>query len=284
MKKFYYLMATIIFCLCMNYSAKAQRNTRQLLSYTAVFECNILGEEVNLKDPISAKGDALFDSIGTKSIGDKDYFIIKFLNYEDNPALQSQFNFKLDSTSIQKSNQITLTDRTELIKFFLISEPDYLGKSIKYTKESHLNMTVGTLTIPIKLRFAHNRIYDFSKDITLSGAGGIRYKADWLHENALIPYIGVGITSISLDSTNTFGDIKNSSDRSGVTIVTGLVFESKKGVQIGLTAGWDYLARKENIDWINNGNLWFGFGIGFSLFSESQGSISTENLTNIKTK
>jgi hypothetical protein len=244
--------------------------TRRLSTFTAIYECTVKGENSNLSDPMIAQAGALFDSIGVKEIGSTKYFIIKFLVYTGNPKLQSTYNLKIAVDSLSKYNGADLWNQTELHKFFLISESDFLGKSISFIKESTVSMTYGALTIPIKLRFESGKIYDSSKDLTLGSVAGIRFKPQCMKGNSLVGYFGLGITSVSLDSSNTFGEITGVSDRSAITLTSGIMFESRKGIQVGITAGWDYIGRKEQIDWVNNGNLWLGFGVGFSLFSESK--------------
>ncbi len=250
----------------------------------------------------------LFDSIGTVEISNENYVIIFVTKFdEDYPEEITRFNIKLDDEEkeIFKSDKnsilseidipkdsstykITLKSQMENQKamkaelnqkissnqlkykrFFLIRKTDFDTKSIKSVGCNCGDLVGGALTIPIKLRFESNRIYDFSKDITIGAVGGWRFNCIHCDKLHIIPYLGLGLTSISLDSTNTFGAVSTTSDRSGITAVTGIMFETNKGLQIGFSGGWDFIAKKENIDWVNNGNFWFGFGVGYSLFSES---------------
>ncbi len=125
--------------------------------------------------------------------------------------------------------------------------------------------TAGTATMPFKWR--HTGGEDFSKDLAISNLGGVKYK---INDNwSVSALLGLGISSVKLDSANTKGTIKENSDFAAFTISTGVVIEFKR-LQFGVFTGWDNLSTSSRNNWIYQGRNWLGFGIGFSLYSESE--------------
>jgi len=302
MRKIALRLFSLICALALLNQMHGQSNRRISTGISAIYECDILGttksgDAAPEKFEWDLEQGIYFDSIGTRSIDGKNYIIISIFDYKNRFKIErSRFNLKFqddddkvflgkelyegsgkgtfqmeESDLVIKRQELKLKLRNNLVKykFFLIAEEDFMSKSERTDGCNCGSLTGGALTIPIKLRLDNSlRVNDFSKDITIGGVAGWRFNCPHCEKLDIIPYVGLGITSISLDSTNTFGSVTNSSDRSGVTAVIGIMFENDKGLQVGLSGGWDHLATKEGIDWVNNGNFWFGFGVGYALFSE----------------
>lgn len=250
---------------------------RQLLHDMPIYPCSITGDRNPILPAEIGIKLAKFDSIGAvSSAGTVTHYIVRFLNYKDE-TLQSTYNYKLtpqeitsDTKSVRRNTDVSIR------KYFLISKSDYDIGTRSIVEEKNFTITGGALTVPIKLRFNNNRINDFSKDITLSTVCGGKIKINQPMGGYLIPFVGVGISSVSLDSVNTNGELKGTSERGAATVVGGFMYETDKGLQISLTCGWDHLRKSESIDWCYNGNFWLGLGVGFSLLSEPSNSKTTE--------
>jgi hypothetical protein len=132
--------------------------------------------------------------------------------------------------------------------------------------------TFGTVVLPFKYRNIGN---DFTKDLTLSNIGGIKrnfYNGDI----SLAGLVGIGISSIRLDSANTTGNVLTTQDRAAITLPIGLVFQWN-GLQVGAFMGWDWLSGNSLDGWVHQGKPWLSLGIGITLFSESSLKKNEEN-------
>lgn len=267
----------------------------------ALIETNLAGNPVTPPATETLTQGILFDSLGIITDGaGVQRVIIKVLNWDTGNILnpdrntdkQARYNYtgvtkaELDADAWRLRNAFRDSDKTtdkiaadpkKYQKYFTMALSDYKGLSKKSSYVPRWSLSAGALTVPIKLRFDNNlRLQDFNKDISISAVGGFKYQR---HEGGsawMLPYFGVGLVSISLDSLNTQGEITSASDRSGITLCTGIMYQSAKGVQLSITGGWDYLRRREQIDWTDNGNFWVGFGIGMALFSENSAGLETD--------
>ena len=83
--------------------------------------------------------------------------------------------------------------------------------------------------------------------------------------------IGAGIGSVNLNSSNASGITDGKAqDVATLNFFSGLMLEYKK-VQAGIYVGVDQINNQSEYQWNSNGNLWFGFGIGFNVFKISLG-------------
>lgn len=146
-------------------------------------------------------------------------------------------------------------------RYFLISESDLEMYSVAV--KSRYGPCAGVATLPFKYRPTSG---DFTKDITLTGLGGFKYtNRVGVDFNTML---GIGISSVTIDSSNTNAKYKSSGEFSAITLSFGEVIEWKK-LQFGVFIGIDMVRRADVHSWINQGKPWLGFGIGFSVFSES---------------
>jgi hypothetical protein len=125
------------------------------------------------------------------------------------------------------------------------------------------NASAGAVTMPFKYR-PDSRSFD--KDVSLSGMGGVSFSFN--SNFKMSGLIGIGLSDVTINETNTDGRISESSNVSALTLSTGLVFQYK-AVQAGLFIGCDNLSDSNKDNWESHGNLWFGAGIGISIYSES---------------
>lgn len=123
----------------------------------------------------------------------------------------------------------------------------------------------GSAILPFKFR---SQTGDFKKDLAISGLGGMKISSTRGYFSfALVS--GIGVSSVSVDSLNTFGVVKKTEERAAITIPLGVVIEWRK-LQIGIFTGWDWLAKSSTDNWRYQGKHWLAMGIGFSIFSEEK--------------
>ena len=156
---------------------------------------------------------------------------------------------------------------TAVQRFFLL--PTGYVDMFATTVLSRWDPLVGACVLPFKLRPQDG---DFTKDISLSGMGGFKYRPGRSDAFSIGGLIGVGLSNVTLDSLNTEGRITEASDRSAITISAGAVLQWER-MQIGLFIGWDHLGKADRKRWINQGAHWFGIGIGVNIFSDESSSV-----------
>ncbi|GGX08754.1 hypothetical protein [Aquimarina muelleri] len=131
----------------------------------------------------------------------------------------------------------------------------------------------GFYTIPFKIRIDN---FDFEQNINFGMNIGFQFRFNkkiedsWLYE----PSIGIGISSINLNSKNS--NVSEERTASAFSSSIGLILHFDKNINIGLFSGMDFLGNSDiEADWKYNKKIWFGIGvnIGFSL-SESKGESS----------
>lgn len=154
-----------------------------------------------------------------------------------------------------------LTSGQPVTRYFKITDSQLRNFAEKLA--SKWEPTYGTLILPVKLRFSPS---DFTKDLTVSGTGGAKWNFLPSKELSLSFIAGAGISSVTVDSSNTEGNVLEESDRAALTFMGGAVIQWK-ALQIGVFCGADWLTRKNEDNWDYHGKPWLGFGIGISLFS-----------------
>ncbi len=123
----------------------------------------------------------------------------------------------------------------------------------------------GSTVLPFKFR---PQTGDFKKDLALSALGGVKLSSTRGYLSLAL-VTGIGVSSVSLDSLNTFGVVKKTEERAAITVPLGLVIEWRR-LQIGVFAGWDWLAKSSEDNWRYQGKHWLALGIGFTIFSEEK--------------
>jgi|GEM_PF-4928497 len=138
---------------------------------------------------------------------------------------------------------------------------------------SRLSPTFGAIALPFKYRPQKGVV---TKDISLGGVGGVRYRPWRRQEFFISATVGVAATSITVDSTSTAGEFKSKTESAGITFPIGLMFQWEK-VQFGLFTGWDMLFDANREDWIYQGKQWLSLGVGIGIYSEDSQARSKGN-------
>jgi hypothetical protein len=210
-----------------------------------LYECTIRGTAIDSILMIGEPG-AVFTVVNTTGC---DSLIIRFWEWKENKALNMRLCFA-DSLYSKR-------------KYFTVSKKDIRERVAK--RYSHNpGFTAGTILIPFKLRLQK---FDFSKDLTLGPAAGVRFRLSHYNPDYVNVMAGMGITSVTIDGHSTDGHIVESSEVPALTPSLGFVFEVNNTLQAGVFCGWDYIAHNDEIHFIYNGKTWLSFGLGYSLIS-----------------
>ncbi|MBX2980482.1 MAG: hypothetical protein KF905_14435 [Flavobacteriales bacterium] len=263
-------VACIFLSLCTTANAQVHLSHVMLVDKSLEL-CDGKGNTLNIRPthrtaPAGAKF-SISDSIA-------DDYIIRFWNWtnKDEVAAQKMIRKASDSLppddALKRAQSLTNNLHTELAtgaELFFKLEKKALSVCTEplYARFSPL---VGASVLPFKLR---PQTGEFTKDITLSGMGGVKIRPWRKNSFSIGALLGVGITSISLDSLNTEGRVTQPSDRSAITMSTGLVMQWER-LQVGLFMGWDHLNKSDRRLWTHQGCHWLALGIGVSIFSEDK--------------
>lgn len=151
-------------------------------------------------------------------------------------------------------------------KIYTISREEF-DKSARAKAKAEERVNVGLLTLPFKARPQDEFSYDteFNLNTTLS------FKLTNLWGAGVNAQVGAGIGSVSLNNVNAAGLAEDEAqDVAVLTFLGGLMIQYNK-VQAGLYIGVDQINNQAKYNWESNGNIWFGFGIGFNVFKISVG-------------
>lgn len=149
-------------------------------------------------------------------------------------------------------------------KIYTISKTDfdaYAKANEKIEKKEILSF--GILTLPFKARPQDD--FSFNSEFNLNTTLNIRLKS--FADTSINLQLGGGIGTVGLNTSNADGLSEDEAqDVSTLTLLSGLMVEYKN-VQVGLYLGADNINNQSNYKWKSNGNVWFGFGVGYDLFN-----------------
>jgi len=219
----------------------------KLLVEVPLYECTILGDLTDSTLMVAEPG-YVFTVVNTTG----DAYIIRFWEWKENKALNFRLCFA-DSLCVKR-------------KYFVVSSPD-IGERAALRYSRNPGFTAGTILIPFKLRLQR---FDFSKDITLGPAAGVRFRLSHYNPNYVNFLAGMGITSVTLDAHSTDGFLEEDREVPALTPSIGFVFELSNVMQAGMFCGWDYIAHNSEIHFIYHGKTWLSFGLGYSLISVNE--------------
>lgn len=150
-------------------------------------------------------------------------------------------------------------------KVFIISKEEFLLKAkISETPE---RLSIGILSLPFKLRLQDE--ISFESDFNLNSTLNINIRD--IKSAELHFQLGSGIGGVNLTSSNSEGiQDGNQIKASALTLLCGPMIQYKK-VQAGIYIGLDFINNQNYYKWRYQGLPWFGFGIGYQLFSVQMG-------------
>jgi hypothetical protein len=220
------------------------RSDYKLLVEVPMYECMITGLVTDTTLMVAEPG-SVFTVVNVTD----ENVVIRFWEWKENKALTAKFCFA-DSLCLSR-------------KYYAVSDKT-LCERVAERFNRDPGFTAGTVLIPFKLRLQK---FDFSKDVTLGPAAGVRFRLSHYSSNYVDGIIGTGITSVTLDGQSTDGTIDESSDAPALTPFLGFVFELSNVVQAGLFCGWDFISHNNEINFIYQGKTWLSIGLGYSLIS-----------------
>lgn len=188
-------------------------------------------------------------------------------------------NASFVSKKEEYNDKIYTVNKTEFFKYAYVPE----------TKESKSDIfSIGLLTLPFKAR----PISDKGNDLRFDTEFNFNSTLNWCFGNwrdiKFNIQAGGGIGSVGIDPSTADGlavtgegEESRALDVATLTVLSGIMMQYKK-VQVGVYAGVDYINNNPTYQWNHNGDIWLGFGIGFSVFEFSLGKESSDTTNNEK--
>ena len=249
---------------------------------TAVYNSDIFGVHVkntHEEPPIGSKFKVIHETDTTYVISFSMWKLPKSKTQENTIFYNNQLDkikrFNLKTVDIENTEFIKKDEPiTENIRYFVVYKVNLDKKCVSIEEDSKWQSVSGAMVLPFKLRPQNG---DFTKDVTINGIVGAGYKFTKYH--TLNGMLGLGIASVTLDSLNTKGTLRKSSDRAAISLNLGLLYQYKQ-IQIGVIAGFDFLNQTSADNWIYNKKLWFGLGVGVNLFKSDDKPSDTPEIKN----
>jgi hypothetical protein len=234
--------------------------------------------QLNNNVPIIGSPSALFsNSIGSTKNAEylEPYVKFRVISITDSIVKLIALNYRVvsDSTKIKERNEIAdrvYKDEIYNNKVYTISTSNFNAFSEKV--EPKERFSIGLLTLPFKARPQNDVTFD--TEFNLNSTLNIRLFE--IAGSSLNYQIGAGIGSVGLNTSNASGlSDTEAQDVATLTLLNGLMLQYKR-IQVGLYAGVDHINNQKNYNWESNGNIWFGFGIGYNLFDISLSSLKNQ--------
>lgn len=247
-KKVWILLVLVYFTSILFSQTEADKNNVakyfQFVIECPMYKCDITGK-INDSTRLIAPPNAKFILVEHHDT----YCIIRFTLLPTNKKIKTSFYVTDDFTNYT---------------YFLITKAQLDFKAEKIQR-SDLQLLVGNIFTPIKLRF---KPFDFSKDISVGTTFGLKYAVHEKQNTAIDALMGIGISSIVIDSFSTKQSMLATNDLLSFTLSCGMVLEFGNA-QIGIFSGLDFIsnANQQQYEWIYKNKPWISFGIGYSLFS-----------------
>lgn len=218
---------------------------------------SVFKSEKELLDMSYAKGFAqsthyvTYVSKGT--IDKTSYILFRYWTFDDKGRQQPTENKKITMQDYTKYNG----------EYFLMTESDFDD----FTIEVSNRMQFSALTVPIKLRL---KPFDFSENAGLGAA--LLYKPRRLRSTNLMNGVsfalGAGLTNVSLDSTNTRGEVESSAIGRAFSYYAGVIY-TLGDINLCLLFGADNVAARDTRKWTYQNDMWIGLGFGLQFSSLS---------------
>lgn len=232
-----------------------------------------LDESINLKNSNQAQRDSIKTRQIIKTVNDS----IRMQTYKSSNRFTYNFTLSEENKGyIEKAP-----------KYFLVENDLLEDRARKYWKKGSLQVTAGTIVLPVKLRFND---FQFSQDFSLGAFFGGQWR---IHEHK--PYFfnfggTIAISSVLVTEANTHPDSERELGEGGFqnlaafTLALGMVLEFDR-VQLGVFTGWDWINNnRETLNspgsvtgeqefdfWNYQGKSWLSLGLGFSILSRPSG-------------
>jgi len=172
---------------------------------------------------------------------------------------------KDESTEISKASYYNY-------KLFSITKEEFQTKA-EETPETPDRFSIGILTLPFKFRPQDEKTFEAQFNLSST----LNWRLTNFPTTNVYLQLGAGLGSVELNSNNSLGIGPDENiNAATLTMFTGLMLQHKK-VQAGIYCGVDQINNQQHYQWRNNGNLWFGFGVGYQLFNVNLGGGNSKN-------
>jgi hypothetical protein len=236
-----------------NNTTNPDQNTRILYKkYEFILECPMYRCDI---EGVKLDKERLIAQVGSKFLlieVKKDTCIIRFLiNSKKNKRKKLDFS----------------DDEVEYYKYFKITKAQLDYKTIPANTQK-FSFTLGSVITPLKLRL---KPFDFAKDFSIGSTFGVKYLKSDLAPISFSGLIGLGVSSVSLDSFSTRGSIRNRQETLAFSPSIGVMLEFGSA-QIGLFTGIDMLSSSNPIfdNYIYKNQPWISIGLGYSIYTGSK--------------
>lgn len=170
-------------------------------------------------------------------------------------------HFKPILEKVRKFETLNQDVNNNLTRYFLIDEgfiTNYCTKKI-----NKIVPTSGATALPFKWR---PKTKEVIPNFSFAGLVGARWNVKAKSTLTFSALIGLGLSTVALDSNNAKGLNISGSDRSAITIPVGVV-TNWRGIQFGVFSGLDFISNNKIDKWMNQGKPWFSIGLGISVFT-----------------
>lgn len=276
LRKISLTLALLSITVCSSFAQQTNR-FHKLIGEAILQECDINGSEKGF-DPIVVPSGSKFTIVGVKTVGEQEYYIIRFWAWDTTGInnINSKNAFQIDTVLSKKD--ITIRENyskaakynydfsrpVENLRFFRIQKSTLEFYATEIV--SRWSPSIGSIALPFKYRYQSG---EFKKDLSIASMGGIKMQINSKRTASFTFLVGVGISSVGLDSLNTKGKVLETQDRSAVSLSAGIVYQWDR-LQIGIFTGNDWLTTPNKDNWSYQGKNWLSIGIGVSLFSEDK--------------
>ena len=225
------------------------QSTEKYKQYKFKLECPMFRCDINGKIIDSTQQIAEINSKFLLIYSERDECIIRFL-------VNTKRNAK-------RNLNLTGHDKTTF-RYYLIKQAqlDFKAEPADFKQ---WNLTVGNVVTPIKLRF---NPFVFNKDFTIGPTFGTKYKPNQYSLGSINMVLGIGISSVTLDSLSTSGFINKTQEYLAFTPSVGIMLEVRNS-QFGIFSGFDLLSSASDVSkyYIYKKSPWISIGFGYAIFS-----------------
>lgn len=175
---------------------------------------------------------------------------------------------EVEKANAKKAGE-TLSDKSDAYnnKVYTISKIYFDAAARKV--EPVDRVSVGLLTLPFKMRPQND--VSFDTEFNLNTTLNFYLKPLFKNSTSLNLQVGGGLGTVSLTPQNSTIDGDKTQDVTTLTFLSGLMLQYKR-VQFGVYTGVDWINNQSTYNWESNGNIWFGFGVGYNVFNISVSS------------
>lgn len=243
--------------------------------YITNIDIPVKQNDITSKDTTSVVNYLHIAKAGTKFTAyevKKGMLLVKFWKFNEQGKQKSQ----TESTLIYSNNGgYHYVSKETDSNYFLMEMEDFNGKVSPYN--GYYNSFVwGFTTLPLKVRFkSKNRPFHYANSFSLGVNAGYEHGFRGRKEQAIGAIVGVGGSTVQIESTDVSENYELSSSTSGAFTLSAGVVYSYEQFQIGCFLGTDLIPGELGKHWLYQGKPWLGLGLGFTIFQKNKTKASS---------